>query len=85
MNEKWRVSDNGNSIEEDFATEQEALDFAAESLALYREEAVSEGEWADEVEFLAIYKMVHCTKVISTGDEGEAGTWVEYGIRPVED
>ena len=65
MKEKWRVSDNGNSIEEDFNTEQEALDFANESLALYREEAISESEWSDEVEFLAVYKMVHCTKVVS--------------------
>jgi hypothetical protein len=78
----WLVWDSGNGNIEEYDTEEEALKFAAESLDTYREEAKDDGEWSDEVEFIAVYKLAHNVQVVDSGEAGKDDftDWVEYGI-----
>jgi hypothetical protein len=75
----WRVSTPDD--EEDFATEAEALVFAATYLQFCRDEAFDNGEWPDDVEMIRIYKLTHFAGITVSDDDG-----VEYGIisAPVE-
>jgi hypothetical protein len=68
---EWLVWSSEDDILEDFDTEQEAIDLANETLALWREEAIGEGEWGDGVEFISVYQLAHCVKVGQTemGDD----------------
>lgn len=80
----WLVWDSGNGHVEEYDTEAEALAYCKTSLELYREEAAQDGEWHDEVESMAIYKLAHHTVVVESGgdEENDEADWVEYGIRP---
>jgi hypothetical protein len=81
---EWRVSDSGNSIEEDFATEDEAMAFAETSLDLYREEAKDDGEWSPEVDFLTIYKLAYSAQIGRREvDEEDGIERVDYDILPI--
>lgn len=81
MDKPWLVWDSGNGNIEEFATEQEAVHYAEEALAGYRDQAKSDGEWADEADQITVYKRTHSTQIVSSEmfDDGEC---IDYGIRP---
>lgn len=72
----WIVWSSEDGILEEFATEQEAVDVANETLALWRDEAVGEGEWGDGVEYIAVYRLAHVATLSKDDDEG-----CDYEIR----
>lgn len=65
----WLVWSSEDGILEEFETEQEAVNCANETLALWREESVSQGEWNDGVENIAVYRLAH--HIVQSGDDEE--------------
>ena len=73
---QWIVWSSEDGIFDEFDTEQEAIDVANETLALWREEACGEGEWGDGVEYISVYRLAHSVAVSKEDDDG-----VDYELR----
>lgn len=82
MEKSWRLISNADGIDDEFATLDEALKAADETLVLWRDQAVMDNEWADEVEGIEIHLVTHAARIISSdGDNEDDG--VEYGMTEI--
>lgn len=82
MKKPWKLISNADGIDDDFATLDEALKAADETLALWRDQARDDGEWDEDVEGVEIHLVTHAARIVSRdGDNEDDG--VEYGITEI--